>query len=444
MIKIEWEKEGGLTKIKDKFHHSCIKDDSHNNWFVGASGIVCCHPDNNPTEQCNLDMKGTSQRDGACKVKKSLPAMVQVQHPKAVHLASDGSMVRRNLHVGSEQLVNKMSKKCSTSVAHAKNVRPWLDIHQTGEGCFHMNTCFSLDERPLGENWDNRNRHSVDPFVRNKDPQTCDTDEQKNEWKGWLTVDIEDHRCVSTERIRLCEDCLLGKTCFKPEDRRMFMRSVWSLCKVKKRTGNGVTGHSGSCAHFLKNGHCVHAAHIRNRGELGNLHEEIDASPKTTARMTTARMKKCLQRLSRHVERSQSCVERASENIDLLVAQRWKELKTSLRSMAKALTHIHTKVLPSDVRSEPVNFNPKRLKTLRKISERSVVLHTISIELWLEAKRLCVVRRTRNTSGDANPQQMSTIECHVKKCLVEIRELHHQLKLAADANGKNVIGVCSV
>ena len=112
--------------------------------------------------------------------------------------------------------------------------------------------------------------------------------------------------------------------------------------------------------------------------------------------------------------------------------------------MAKALTHIHTKVLPSDVRSEPVNFNPKRLKTLRKISKRSVVLRTISIKLWLEAKRLCVVRRTRNTSGDANPQQMSTIECHVKKCLVEIRELHHQLKLAADANGKNVIGVCSV
>ena len=454
MIKIEWEKEGGLTKIKDKFHHSHIQDDSHNNWFVGASGIVCCHPDNNPTEQCNLDMKGTSQRDGACEVKKSLPAMVQVQHPKAVHLASDGTMVRRNLQIESKGLGDNKSKKCKMLMAHAKNIRPWLDMHQTAEDCFHMNTCFSLDERPLEQHGGHRNRFSVNPFFRNKEPQTHDTEKQKNEWKRWLTVDVEDHRCVSTERIRLYEDCLLGKTCFKPEDRRMFMRSVWSLCKVKKRTGNGVTGHSGSCAHFLKNGHCVHAAYIRHLGELGNLHEEIDGSghPMTTARTTTARMKKHLRRLSRHVERSQSCVEGASKNVDLLVAQRWKELKTSLRNMANALTHICTKVLPcdvtktlpSDVRSEPVNFNPKRLKTLRKISERSVVLHTIAIELWLEAKQMCFVRRTRNTSGDADPQQMSTIERHVKKCLVEIRELHHQLKLAADANGKDVIGVCSV
>ena len=155
-------------------------------------------------------------------------------------------------------------------------------------------------------------------------------------------------------------------------------------------------------------------------------------------------MKKHLQRLSRHVKRSQSQVEGASESVNLLVAERGKELKTSLCSMVNALTHICTKVLPSAVRSEPVNFNPKKLKTLRKISERLAVLHTILINLWLEAKQLCVMQWTQNTSGDADPQQMSTIESHAKKCLVEIRELHHQLKVAADANGKDVIGVCSV
>ena len=105
--------------------------------------------------------------------------------------------------------------------------------------------------------------------------------------------------------------------------------------------------------------------------------------------------------------------------------------------MVNALTHVCTKVLSSADGSEPVKFNPKKLKMLRKIFKKLVVLHTISI-------KLCVMQRTWNTSGDTDPQQMLTIKCQVKKCLIEICELHHQLKLAADADGKDVIGVCSV
>ena len=112
--------------------------------------------------------------------------------------------------------------------------------------------------------------------------------------------------------------------------------------------------------------------------------------------------------------------------------------------MVNALTHVCTKVLSSADGSEPVKFNPKKLKMLRKIFKKLVVLHTISIKLCLEAKQLCVVQCTWNTSRDADPQQMLTIKCHMKKFLVEIRELHHQLKVAADTNGKDVIRVCSV
>ena len=438
MIKIEWEKEGGLTKITDKFYRSYVKDDDYNKWFVGASGIVCCCPDNNPTENHNLETKGTSQCDGACEVKKKMPEMVQRQYPKAVHLASNKTMVRRDLPIERDEgLVDTKSKRYGMLMTYARHVRPELDTRQTAEDCFYMNTCLSLDERPLEQLKGVRNKYSVQRSEKkSKEPHEHDDDEQCKEWDGWLTVDVKDHRCVSTERVKLCEDCLLGKKCFEPENRKMFLRSVWSLCKVTHRPGNGVTGHSGSCPHFLKNGWCVHAACMRNSMQKQKLYEDLngDLTPK-------ARMKKCLQTLSRHVRRSLCNVDRALENLHMLPANdRWDNLKTSVREMKCALDHICENVLPTDRGSERVAFLPPKLAFVRPLADKSVVLHTISIELALDSSQLCNVRWTQKNSGDANPQQMSIIESHLTDCVTEIQKLYQGLKKAADRDGKIVIG----
>ena len=263
--------------------------------------------------------------------------MVQVQHMKAVHLTSNGTMVCQELQIKNKGLGDVRSKKCLMLMVCAKHIHPQLDTHQNAEDCFHMNTCLLLDKRPLKQCNGDQNRHSVNPCLEIKESQEHDNKTQCNEWEGWLTVAVKDHWCISTERIQLHKDCPLGKTCFKPEDWRMFMQSIWSLCKVKPRTGNGVTGHSGSCPHFLKHSCCVHAACIENQMELQHQHEEIDGSGHTRPK---THMKKCLQKLSRHITRSLSCVKQAFDSVCLLVAERWKELKTSLLGMVNALDHI--------------------------------------------------------------------------------------------------------
>ena len=96
-----------------------------------------------------------------------------------------------------------------------------------------MNTCLLLNERPLELHKGKSNRHSVKCSTKKfKEPHKRDNKKQCKEWDSWLTVDVKDNWHVSLERVKLCEDCLLGKKCFEPEDQRMFMQSVWSLCKV--------------------------------------------------------------------------------------------------------------------------------------------------------------------------------------------------------------------
>ena len=438
MIKIEWEKEGGLAKITNKFYRSYIKDDNFNKWFVGASGIACCYPDNNPTENYNLDLKGTSQRDGACEVKKKLPEMVQRQFPKAVHLASNSAMVRRDLPIERDGgLVDSKSKRYDSLMAYASYVRPELDIRETAEDCFYMNTCLSLDERPLEQLKGLRNKYSSvkRSAEKIKEPHEYDSDKQCKEWDGWLTVDVKDHRYVSTERVKLYEDCLQGKKCFKPENRRMFLRSVWSLCKVTRRPGNGVTGYSGSCPYFLKNGWCVHAAFMKNSMRKKKLYQKLYQNLTTKVLMN-----KHLQTLSRHVRRSLFYVDRAFQNVHMLPAHdRWENLKTSVGAMKNALDHICKNVLPTESGSERVAFPSQKLGIVMPMADKSVVLYTLSIELALDSSRLCQVRWTRKNSGDANPQQMSTIESNLKDCVTEIRNLFERLGRAADTDGQTVV-----
>ena len=71
--------------------------------------------------------------------------MVQVQHPKAAHLASNGTMVCRKLQIKNKALADVRSKQRLMLMAHAKHICPQLDMHQTAEDCFHMNTCLLLD-----------------------------------------------------------------------------------------------------------------------------------------------------------------------------------------------------------------------------------------------------------------------------------------------------------
>ena len=199
-----WVGEGGLTQLAKIFDHSYTKDDSYNNWCVGASPLVCCYPDNNPLERHNQEIKGTQQCEGfLCEVGKSMAQMFLYKCPKLVCKVSTCAHVGRVQQVESEGLGSTLSKRYSLTMAYAKHVHPKLDIHTIGDKCFCMNTCFSLQEQPLEQHRGPRNYSSkLDTDM--KEPHEMDNEQHCNNWKGWLSLaDIQDHRYVLTERIDL-------------------------------------------------------------------------------------------------------------------------------------------------------------------------------------------------------------------------------------------------
>ena len=151
-------------------------------------------------------------------------------------------------------------------------------------------------------------------------------------------------------------------------------------------------------------------------------------------------MKKHLQTLSWHVRRSQCNVDRAFQNVDLLLAHdRWKDLKTSLRQMKEALDHLSQNVLPSDEGSQRVAFPSQNHDKVGKLLDVSELLYKLAIELRIDSSQLCEPRWTRTNSSGANPQQMTTMESNLKGGVNHIRKLFVELKPAADTDGKKII-----
>ena len=442
LVKAAWEKDGGMDVILRKFEKSYIKDDSYNNWFVGASGIVCCYGCNNPQEVSFRIMKGAGQTEGTCDVGKDVPTMLQKEFPKAVHIESAQASVRRQLTIERANLRDESSKLYKLALEYATHYCEELDVKKIN-GCHYMNTCFSLEERPLEFNVKRKNpknngdRNGDDVVTREKlkEPHEMDSDHQRKEWKGLLPhTDVIDHRYVSTERIELYENALNGETCFKdPVDRKFFSRSVWSLCKVEKRDENGVTRYSCSCAYFLKKGYCPHAALVRGRNEIGekwlkDMNHKVNGSTKPTPHQLKM---EALNKLRHYVSRSLVYLKRSARNFDLLIGCHWETMTKTIQSMVDKLEHLGRDVLFC---SEPVQLNSAKWEKLQTAASESLILSTHSIELSLDAHRLNKGCRTRKRNRVVGKDILSTIEGHLTSCQSHVFNIHEDCQSAVGSN----------
>ena len=84
LIKQAWLQDGE-ERLWLVFSDSYIYNSPFNNWYFSCSGIPGCVPDNNPTENCNLDLKGHASMEGVVSMRRGFQETVQVELPKMIH-----------------------------------------------------------------------------------------------------------------------------------------------------------------------------------------------------------------------------------------------------------------------------------------------------------------------------------------------------------------------
>ena len=441
LVKSSWDAEGGMEAIKKRFCESYVNGDSFNNWFIGASGIICCYPDNNPNERNSLSIKGTAQMAGLCEVGKELGHMLEFEFPKAVRTMSRESVVGRELLINRDnELGCPTSKTYRWACNYAKHVCPALDVHRVelgdGSDCYYLNTFFSLSDFPKDflklVNASGEDDIRLSPPGRLEGVEGVESQQQCKRWDGWLSeVETEDHRYVSTERIFLYESCVNGETLFGPEQRKFFMRSVCSLCKVMIRRGNGVSGYSGSCSTFLKHGYCAHAAYVRNKKTLEGLNVKIDGSKKAS---THAKRKKHLAKLHHHLKRSLVYLDKTRVKLCVPVGLSWRERGDEVSRLSRRVEHLMMFVDHRSVSFDAEHFPSNKMARMEKSAEEVLILYRHSIELSIVASKLSDGRRTRRNNQNICMTHETPFLCHLKVVLRTCAVIEKLVSVPALAN----------
>lgn len=91
-----WEVKGEKG-MAETFESSYIMAEDFSNWRYNSSGLVGCHPDNNPTERNNLSIKGTVNSTGIMVTGRSMRALFNVELNKMVWFDSTNNVGPRGV-----------------------------------------------------------------------------------------------------------------------------------------------------------------------------------------------------------------------------------------------------------------------------------------------------------------------------------------------------------